>query len=490
MNIHRLPPLTLLTGSILVALAAPSAGIAATIVVDGVNCTLNDAIVAANTDAIVAGSSCVAGSGDDSIQIPGNASLTGELPAVISNIAFVGTGPSGPSVTGDSAHRLFFVGGANSAPTVSFTNLVLNGGMAHGGNGSGGSGAGAGLGGAMFIYDGNVNVFNVGFGSNSASGGNASGAPVQGPFTNGTGSNGGGGMFGASGVGSTQSDVAGGAGGSGGFGGGGGGGGASDSELGSGGGIGGGAFGGSAGSGGASPSAGGPGGAGGGGGGGGAANGQPGLTPKPGGSGGFGGGGGGGAGTLNGGTAGVGGAGGFGGGGGVGGSSGTTAGAGGSGGFGAGGGTNGRGETGSGSGAGGFGGGDAIFNAVGGGGGAGLGGAIFIRSGNLNLQNTAFLANTATRGTSTTGNPSFGKGGAVFALHILSETNGNNQGMPTALPRVTGCGNYFPPPGTLNTASDAGTSSRDNADTFGVDKSGLELISCLDRIFADGFGTP
>jgi hypothetical protein len=485
MNIHRLPPLTLLTGSIIVALAAPSAGIAATIVVDGVTCTLNDAIVAANTDSIVGGSACIAGSGDDSIQILSNTNLTGELPAVISNIAFVGAG-SGPTVTGDGAHRLFFVGSASSAPTVSFSNLSLNGGVAHGGNGTGGAGAGAGLGGAIFIYDGNVSVLNVGFGGNSASGGSASGAPVQGPFTNGTGSNGGGGMFGASGVGSAATNAAGGPGGSGGFGGGGGGGGAADSEIGSGGGVGGGAFGGTAGAGGNSPTAGGPGGAGGGGGGGGAPNTA--QTAKPGGSGGFGGGGGGGAGTLNG-TAGVGGTGGFGGGGGVGGSSGNTLGAGGPGGFGAGGGTSGRGESGSGSGAGGFGGGDAISN-TGGGGGAGFGGAIFIRSGNLNLQNAAFVGNAATRGASATGNPGLGKGGAVFALHILAETNGNNQGMPAALPKVTGCGNYFPPPGTVNSASDAGTTSRDNADTFGVDETGLELVSCLDRIFADGFGTP
>src|SRR5450432_3547949 len=174
MNIHRLPPLTLLTGSIVVALAAPSAGIAATIVVDGVICTLNDAIVAANTDSIVGGSSCVAGSGDDSIQILGDTNLTGELPTVISNIAFVGAG-LGPTVSGDGAHRLFFVGGASSAPTVSFTNLALNGGMARGGTGTGGAGAGAGLGGGVFIYDGNVNFLNVGFGGNIASGGSASG---------------------------------------------------------------------------------------------------------------------------------------------------------------------------------------------------------------------------------------------------------------------------------------------------------------------------
>ena len=39
-------------------------------------------------------------------------------------------------------------------------------------------------------------------------------------------------------------------------------------------------------------------------------------------------------------------------------------------------------------------------------------------------------------------------------------------------------------------ASDAGATSRDNADTFGADGVALQLVSCTDRIFADGFGVP
>ena len=117
MNSSRFPPLALLAGSIVAALATTQA-YAATIIADGVVCTLANAIIAANTDAIVGG--CTAGSGADTIQIPANLSLTAELPAVISDIAFVGTGASSPIVTGDGAHRLFFVGSDTTAPVVSW----------------------------------------------------------------------------------------------------------------------------------------------------------------------------------------------------------------------------------------------------------------------------------------------------------------------------------------------------------------------------------
>ncbi|MEG4301963.1 DUF4347 domain-containing protein, partial [Microcoleus sp. D3_18a_C4] len=173
-----------------------------------------------------------------------------------------------------------------------------------------------------------------------------------------------------------------------------------------------------------------------------------------GGAGGFGGGGGGGVGSL-------GGAGGFGGGGG--------GGLGGLGGFGGGGGYNGNGGYGGGGGTPGFGG--AAGN---GGGGAGMGGAIFIRQGSLTLNNATFSSNTATGGTG--GNPGQGKGGAIFAMQSLTNTNSNNQGMPTALPTVTTLGATF----TTNTAANqAGTpgantpangvgNSQDNNDVYGT----------------------
>jgi hypothetical protein len=489
MNANRLPPLALLAGSIVTALATTS-GYAAIIVADGTACTLANAIIAANSNAVAGG--CTAGGGADTIQIPASMNLTGELPPVVSDIAFTGTVGT-PTITGDGVHRLFFIGGGPPTLAVSFSNLVLAGGVAHGGNSTfgtnagGGAGAGAGLGGAMFIYDGTVSVSGVSFTSNNAIGGTASGIVTRGPDNSGSGSGGGGGMFGLGGSGG-DFFAAGSIGGSAGFGGGGGGGGDTDNEGGAtnGGGGGGGSFGGSGGvAGGALPSAGEFGGGGGGGAGATAASASPSQSGAAGGFGGGGGGGAGAAGTLtNTFVPGAAGAGGFGGGGGGGGSTDINhpGGAGGKGGFGGGGGANGYGTPFVAGAAGGFGGGDSFES--GGGGGAGFGGAIFIRSGQLTLVNNQFNTNSSTIGTAA-GNGGMAKGGAVFALHIVNNPNGNDQGMPTTLPRVSGCMNTF----TGNSASAAGATSRDNADTFGADRVGLVLPVC-DRIFADGFGVP
>ncbi|MEG4622018.1 DUF4347 domain-containing protein, partial [Microcoleus sp. M2_D2] len=173
----------------------------------------------------------------------------------------------------------------------------------------------------------------------------------------------------------------------------------------------------------------------------------------PGGAGGFGGGGGG----TNGGT---GGAGGFGGGGG--------GGVGGPGGFGGGGGFNGNGGYGGGGGTPGFGG--AAGN---GGGGAGFGGAIFIRTGSLTLNNATFTGNAAVRGTGA--NPGQAKGGAIFAMRSLTNTNGNNQGMPAALPTIISRGATFTGNTAVNQAGVPGANTpangigntQDNNDVYG-----------------------
>lgn len=483
MNANRFPPLALLAGSIVAALATASPGYAAIIVADGTFCTLSNAITAANTDLIVGG--CRAGSGADAILISGDMTLSVELPAVISDIAFSGPFATSTAINGDGLHRLFFIGSDASAPAVSFSNLVLNGGKAQGGGSSKGAGAGAGLGGGLFIYDGNVSMNGVTFSNNLATGGAASGFTAQH-----SGNGGGGGMFGIGGTGASGggSGYVGGAGGAGGFGGGGGGGGDTFSSEGGGnnsGGVGGGFFGGGGGNGSSIMAF--AGGFGGGGGGGGANGGV--FVSQPGASGGFGGGGGGGAGSgtnppnID--VPGAAGAGGFGAGGGGGGSATSgTGGNGGMGGFGGGGGSVGFGLTAGAQGLGGFGGGDPFEG--GGGGGGGFGGAIFIRSGQLDLVNTQFSGNSASRSAISSGSPlALGKGGAVFAMHVLTQENGDNLGMPTALPKVTGCINTF----SSSTASDAGSTSRDNVDTFGADRLGLTLI-CNDRIFADGFGVP
>jgi hypothetical protein len=215
--------------------------------------------------------------------------------------------------------------------------------------------------------------------------------------------------------------------------------------------------------------------------------------------GGFGGGGGGGAaggGTNalsddgNGGNGGSGGHAGFGGGGGAGGEPGLASdtgesgdsGSGGKGGFGGGGGAGGLGVAdgmpggeGGVHGEGGFGGGDArdgemVLTTISGGG-AGFGGAIFVRSGTVNIENSLFGGNSATGGSSSLDAGGFAKGGAIFALHDLdANENGNNQGMPSALPDVTGCGNRF----IENTTEPAvpGTDI-DNVDTFGASRAAL-----------------
>ncbi|MBD2518828.1 cadherin-like domain-containing protein [Nostoc sp. FACHB-973] len=161
--------------------------------------------------------------------------------------------------------------------------------------------------------------------------------------------------------------------------------------------------------------------------------------------------------------------GGFGGGGGLAYSQGGAGGFGGGGGFGyygsniaGNGGYGGGGAQGSYGGDGGFGGG------TNGGGGAGMGGGIFVRSGSLTLQDTSFTNNTATGGTGN--NPGQGLGGAIFIMQSTTNTNGNNQGMPTTLATVISNGNpqaLLPTYSGNSAADDAGTFSNNN-DVYGV----------------------
>jgi len=350
----------------------------------------------------------------DTITFIGDITLTGNLPLIKSDLVFEG---DGYAISGNDQYRVFFVGsgsGVNelplpTAPTVVFRNLTIQHGKAQGGNGSGG---GAGLGGGMFVYDGHVTVQNVTFAHNAAQGGNRANRGGGGMGGNGgSGYGGGGGLWVGADGGTT-----GGAGGSADAYGGGGGGECCGNYGGGGGGSGGGGY----------INAGGGGGLNGGN-----------AGTEVGGVGGFGGGGGSSGGL------GLGGSGGFGGGGGDGNESG------GSGGFGGGGGS----SYGS-SGSGGFGGSSA-------GGGAGLGGGLFIRTGVLTMTTVAFHDNAATGGA--TGGQ--GLGGGLFVLHTLANTNGNDRGMPAALPVMDAdsCGVTF----SGNTAVDAGTVITDNVNVFG-----------------------
>ncbi|MEO0986771.1 MAG: cadherin domain-containing protein, partial [Cyanobacteria bacterium J06639_14] len=342
----------------------------------------------------------------DVITLGGNIRLTEALP-VINDADGLTIDGDGFSISGDVDNngsdegdvRIFTVQGG----TAAFNNLVLTEGRAEGESLDGGGGAG--MGGAIFIFDGDVTVSNTTFSDNTAIGGEgladygggggiglvdgsdgADGAagttdnPDGQDGENGpTGGEGGAGGTGASPVGTPAGD--GGDGGDGGFGGGGGVGGFGGSSF-----------------------------AGGG-------------TGGDGGDGGFGGGGGDGSfGGLVGGDGGFGGAGGYGGGGGQGGlgsSSGSNIGSDGGGGTG------------------GLGAGDGDVTSSGGG--AGMGGAIFVRSGSLTLTNVTFEDNTTTGGTGAESGE--GLGGAIFAVDTTSaqyEAAGfeNSAGLPDALPTV------------------------------------------------------
>ncbi|MCA8910127.1 MAG: hypothetical protein KDB82_00360 [Planctomycetes bacterium] len=273
--------------------------------------------------------------------------------------------------------RLFGIG---PNAIVTMTGLTLDGGIARGGDGGAGpsalfiGGGGAGMGGAIYLYQGELTLQNCTLSNNQAIGG--SGNSASGPATANGGGGGGSSSFdGGNFTGTTSNSGAGG------------------------GGIGGDA----------PDSVGGPGGAN-----------QNGAQAAGGTSGTLGGGGGGGTTTAHGTDV---SAGGFGGGGGGGDATLQTMG---KGGFGAGGGANGSGRGGNG----GFGGGggaggiaDSVSAYAGGngqssyprkgGGGAGMGGAVFNHAGLLAIVDCTFDSNTATGGTG--GNAGSGLGGAIFA---------------------------------------------------------------------------
>ncbi|GGA43267.1 VCBS repeat-containing protein [Okeania sp. KiyG1] len=378
--------------------------------------------------------------GDDTIVIKNNVTLSGEMIQLIdSNITITGDDPDTVEeetaiISGDDTYRPLFV----RSGTVNINNLTLTNGKAQGGNSDQGGG-GAGMGGALFIYDGNVSVDSVNFSNNQAIGGDSGDA---------TASNVGGGIFSTRLSSNNGTDDIGdyggydGNGGDGGF-------------LGDGGqGIGGDNFSGNGGDG-------------------------------NGGDGGFGGDGGDGDGGYsysgNGGD-GYGGDGGFGGGGGqgIGGDS-DGDGYGGDGGFGGGGGQGIGGDSDGFSSGGnrGYGGGNGGFSdslgSNSGDGGYGMGGAVFIRSGSLNISQSTFSNNTATGGSGVSNGE--GLGGGIFAMK-LTGTNflGSDQGMPTSLPTVTIDGSTT---FDSNDAADAGTDGsapeiiasgddQNNDDLFGI----------------------
>ena len=365
--------------------------------------------------------------GVDSIELKTNVRITSVMKTLLdSDIVVIG---NGKSVSGDANNngqtdngdlRPFFIKSGN----VKFSDLTITNSTAKGGDGARRGGGGAGMGGGMFIYGGNVSLSDVTFSNNRAQGGN--GGSITGRLGGGGGLLGNGYYTGGGGLFASSTGQPGGYGGNGNYGGYGG-----TTRV--------------------APSGyilGGNGGFGGGGGG----NLRTSSSSSNGGSGGQGGfGGGGGGGTL------LGGNGGFGGGG----ASGTLSGKGGYGAGGGGGGQGGYGAGGSGS--------SSTFSN----GGAGMGGAIFMRSGTLTLNSVNLNNNRALGGggdTVLTESNGQGLGGALFIMKRTTNTNDNNQGMPTSLPTVVS-------EGTLPTYSD--NSANDDKGTSGNDDNVFGTITTV-----------
>jgi Ca2+-binding RTX toxin-like protein len=162
------------------------------------------------------------------------------------------------------------------------------------------------------------------------------------------------------------------------------------------------------------------------------------------------------------------------------------------------GGYGGRGGFGGGGGGGGYG--FGVGGGVGGGysgGGAGMGGAIFVRSGSLTLNTVTFNNNQATGGTGEGSIPNIedgqGLGGAIFVLNTTTNSNGNNQGMPTVLPTVTASNVTFfgnnAANATGNTGSNGVGEGQNNDDVFGTIALGAPPIGTQgDDILTGGAG--
>ncbi len=94
---------------------------------------------------------------------------------------------------------------------------------------------------------------------------------------------------------------------------------------------------------------------------------------------------------------------------------------------------------------------------------AGFGGSVFIRSGSLAFSDVTMTGNSAHSSVASyQGDTSQGYGGALFVMHTLNNSNGNNHGMPSSLPTVTGCGVVF----ANNTADTDPDTANNNDDVF------------------------
>ena len=113
----------LILGLLLIFAPAPTLG-QNTIEVGVGGCTLADAITAANTDA--AAGSCAAGSGDDSIVLTADVTLTAVLPSISSTITFTSAGER-RTIDGDGRFRIFTIHfGSAVIDNLTLTNASQN----------------------------------------------------------------------------------------------------------------------------------------------------------------------------------------------------------------------------------------------------------------------------------------------------------------------------------------------------------------------------
>ncbi len=109
---------------------------------------------------------------------------------------------------------------------------------------------------------------------------------------------------------------------------------------------------------------------------------------------------------------------------------------------------------------------------------AGLGGAIFVRSGSLRMENVTISNSAALSDFNAKG-----LGGGIFILHSTNNSNGNNQGMPSELAVVSGCGVSF----SNNSADNTDMNGGNTDDVFDL---GSRIQGSLDDecpIFKNGF---
>ena len=117
LSLRPMRPRLLLLLCLLAAAALPASAV--TISVDD-DCTLSEAIVAANLD--TAQGKCVAGSGTDVITLTANVTLNGVLPAITANLTIDG---SNKTVSGNDAGGVFAINGAD----VILQNMTISGGL-------------------------------------------------------------------------------------------------------------------------------------------------------------------------------------------------------------------------------------------------------------------------------------------------------------------------------------------------------------------------